>query len=138
MIGLNSVMIDSLSCNNTIAIFVSKDGVLYSLGDDLKTRTGILGLGNNYYQSSPSPIKSLFNNRMTQVSISNTQASALDHSGKIFLWGTGDGLQRNSNVPLQFKSEKVINGKQIIAASNAIIIVTGKLIHELRWWVCLH
>lgn len=122
--GLKGKRILSLSCNNKVAVCVSAEGLLYSFGDDAKARSGILGLGETYYQAFPSPIQTLAGHRVAQASVGKSHVAALTARGEVFLWGAGSGVQRKSNVPTELR-EKVA-GKQVVSARNGTVVVMGK------------
>jgi len=123
---IKGIQIISVSCNNNVAIFVSKDGTLYSFGDDLKYRFGILGLNDIYHQPSPIPIRGLLDHSVKQVSVGFSHCSALDSTGVVYIWGTS-GVQKKSNSPVLLKSERVINARQTLSSYFATIVVTSIL-----------
>ena len=123
----NITKIICLSCNNRAAIFESEDGLLYSLGDDNKTRSGILGLGDIYKAIMPTIIKSLLEKKIVQISVGFNHCTALDSNGNIYTWGSGYGIQQPSNLPLSLKIEKIDNVREVLSTRNATIILTGKL-----------
>jgi len=107
-------------------ICASSEGILYSFGDDTKTRSGVLGLGEAYFQSFPTAIQALAGHRMVQVSVGVSHVSALDATGSIFLWGTGNGVQRRTSVPVNLRTERALLGSQVLSSRNGTIIVTSK------------
>ena len=123
--NLKGKRIINLSCNSKIALCIGSDGIVYSFGDDTKGRYGVLGRGDIYYQYAPVIIQSLGKQKIVQVSIGISHASAIDLSGKIFLWGAGGGVQKRSNVPVSMKSEKGLSGKKVLNTRNGTVIVTS-------------
>jgi alpha-tubulin suppressor-like RCC1 family protein len=124
--GLRNKRIIGLSCNSKVVICVSSEGTLYSFGDDIKNRNGVLGLGEVYFQSLPTVIQALTGYKMVQVSVGDFHVSALDVTGSVFLWGTGNGVQRRSNVPVSLKMERGLVGNQVLSSRNGTIIATSK------------
>lgn len=121
--GLEKTSVAKVSCSDRAAMFVSLEGLLFSMGSDIKTRSGILGLSNLYYQGTATVVGGLRGCRVTQVSVGARHAAALDCRGNVFLWGSGSGVQTNSNVPLQLQIEKDLNGRQVLSAPNATLII---------------
>ena len=130
---LKNIKISSICCNNMVAFFLSEDGVLYSYGNDLGNSFGILGLGEVYHQSSPTPVRSLFDQRIKQISIGYSHAAALNTIGYLFTWGTGKcgqlGLYKKekTSIPTLVESAKVFSGKQVVSSYNATVLLTGIL-----------
>ena len=129
--GLKSIKISSLSCNNAVAIFLSEDGTLYSEGNDLLNKFGILGVGEIYSLTSPSPISTLFDHRIKLISVGYSHACALNSVGYLFTWGTGKrgqlghkGIEKMA-MPKLVESAKVFNGKQAICSYNVTALLTG-------------
>lgn len=72
-----------------MAHLLSNDGTLYSWGTDLK-KTGILGLGSKLFSTNrPMPNKTLFDFRISSVSVSENHCCVSDSKGCLFSWGTG-------------------------------------------------
>jgi alpha-tubulin suppressor-like RCC1 family protein len=78
------------------------EGTLYSWGNDLDNKYGVLGLGNTFKALRPFPNSSLFDYMIKNVSISETHASAVDSTGRLFCWGFGPngelGLENQTQV----------------------------------------
>ena len=131
MMPLKNVQIVSMSCNNSVAIFLSQDGTLYSYGNDLAKRYGILGLGENYHQSTPTPISALLEHRVKQVSVGLTHACALNNTGCLFTWGTGKKGQLGLNAvekattPTLVEGGKVFSARQAWCSNSATVVLTG-------------
>lgn len=128
---LKNIKISSICCNNMVAFFLSEEGALYSYGNDLGNSFGILGLGDVYHQSSPAPVRALFDQRIKQISIGYSHAAALNSVGYLFTWGTGKcgqlgllGTERTS-IPTLVESAKVFSGKQVVSSNNATVLLTG-------------
>jgi len=82
--------ITKILCNR-ICVLALSDGKLYSWGDDTENKSGLLGLGNIYYQSSPIMNPNLINYHLTNISLSNKHACAFDQiNNLLFTWGTGE------------------------------------------------
>ena len=61
---------------------------MYSWGVD-ELQTGVLGLGENCIEAiRPIPNKSLFEYKITSVSMCLNHAAACDSKGHVFAWGT--------------------------------------------------
>lgn len=56
-------MITDICCNNFAAHFLSEDGMIYSMGKDVK-KYGILGLGAQYDMPNPCPNNNLIDFRI--------------------------------------------------------------------------
>ena len=87
--ALSNIRISSLSCNNSVAMFLSEDGTVYSYGSDATHKYGILGLGEIYAQASPYPVGALLDHRIKHVSVGYSHACAVNSGGCLFTWGSG-------------------------------------------------
>lgn len=78
--------ITQILCNKICILALSgiyllkEDGKLYSWGDDTENQTGLLGLGDIYYQQSPVLNPEFINYHLTNISLSNKHACAFDQS----------------------------------------------------------
>lgn len=130
--GLLNVRISSVSCNNSLAIFLSEDGTLYSYGNDSKHKFGILGLGDIYFQANPLPVSTLFDYRIKSVSVGYFHACAVNSVGRLFTWGTGKngqlGLDRQEKktIPTLVESAKSLGSKLAVCSYNYTALLTNK------------
>ena len=137
--GLKNISVESLACNNNVAMLLSQDGTLYSYGSDLSNKFGILGLGETYIQSNPCPISSLLDHRIQQVALSNSHAAAINSVGHLFTWGTSSQGQlglltaktkkivEKTTVPVMVESVKVLNIKQVQCSNYTTAFLTSKI-----------
>lgn len=84
--------------------------MVYSWGNDIN-QTGILALGNTYYQSTPVLNNNFINKKIIDISISEQHGVALDICHHIYTWGTGNngelGLKTISKTtaPIRIETE---------------------------------
>lgn len=64
-------------CNNQVVHSITEEGLVFSWGND-RDKTGILGLGYTYNQSFPLLNTNFTNKRITDISLSNKHAAAID------------------------------------------------------------
>ena len=141
--GLRNIKISSLTCNDSVALFLSNDGIAYSYGVD-ELQCGILGLGNTFVQTTAQQIKSLINHKITQISIGNTHACAVTALGNLFTWGTGLTGQlgiknvKKTLIPTLVDCAKVFGVKQAICSQYSSAILTRLLFLTARRWIRLY
>ncbi|CAI2359903.1 unnamed protein product [Moneuplotes crassus] len=87
---LHQMKIVKIACSGNCALFLSEQGSLYSWGKD-EEHLGLLGIENEYHQSTPSAIKALKGIEIKDISLGTTHASAIDSEGKLYTWGYGEG-----------------------------------------------
>ncbi len=129
---LRSIPIQALSCNESVALFLSYDGTVYSYGND-PSRLGLLGQGEIYTVSTPQPVTKLLDHAIRQVSVGPTHACALNSLGRLFTWGTGlrgqlGREETRSTVPRPVESTKVLDVRQAVCSPSATAVVTGMLV----------
>ena len=129
---LDKVSISSISCNDKITMYLSDHGKLYVSGDDANLRSGILGLGDIYFQTSPILLDSLKSINIIDVSLGTNHVSALASSGDIYVWGYGAGVQKRSNTPLKLDTKESMHGKQVLSMRCETIILNSKIYNKLR------
>lgn len=129
--GLVNIRISSLSCNNSLAIFLSDDGTLYSYGDDTANKNGLLGLGEVYFQANPYPVSALFDYRIKHVSVGYFHACAVNSVGCLFTWGTGRngqlGLEKDQKkaIPTLVENAKTFSCKQAVCSYNYTAVLSS-------------
>ena len=121
--GLDKIEIKSVSCNGYAMAFVGANGKLYTCGDDVAERSGVLGLGEIYYQYIPTMVEKLSDQEITQVSLGRFHGSALNSKGNIFAWGIGYKIRNRHNIPVPLNNK--IIAKQILSACGALVIISG-------------
>jgi len=113
---LQNIRISHMACNNSVALFLSEDGTLYSYGEDT-LKFGLLGHGEVYSQPHPNPINSLFDHCIKHVSIGYSHACAINSSGQFFTWGTGKNGQLGIPGQEKIKIPKKVISKEKIQKS---------------------
>ena len=123
-----------MACNDFAAFFLSDDGAVYSYGDDTTSKFGILGLGESYLQSKPTPISSLLDYSIKSLCVRYSHACALSTTGFLFIWGTGNkgqlginGINKTTQPIKVNKGRKCKKFQSILCGYNYTAMLSSKL-----------
>jgi len=111
------VKVQKLVCSQTIWLFLSEVGTVYSWGSDPQ-KIGLLGLGNVYEQPKPMQILSIEESKIKSISICESHAWATDLKGKLYTWGSGAYGELghpeygNINTPTLVNIDKTVEVKE--------------------------
>ena len=141
---MGSININKISWTNKVFHFISDDGSIYSCGNDEK-HNGILGLNDIYEQKDPIINPFLKDYKIKSLSIWDNHAWAIDSSGKLFTWGTGNngelGQNKNSfsSIPTivnvkatEIKDAKVAPGYTAFKTSGGYLYILGIINFEVN------
>jgi hypothetical protein len=127
---LNQMKIVKISWGFSCALFLSKDGKIYSWGKD-PDNFGILGWENTHYLATPSLLRSLSKHKIVDFSLGAKHVCAIDKDGRLFTWGFGDqgelghGYQIiHSDVPLKVECLESYKIKKATATIGATLFLT--------------
>eukprot|EP00831_Metopus_contortus_P065115 TRINITY_DN58219_c0_g1_i1.p1 TRINITY_DN58219_c0_g1~~TRINITY_DN58219_c0_g1_i1.p1 ORF type:complete len:435 (-),score=66.28 TRINITY_DN58219_c0_g1_i1:93-1397(-) len=84
-----NIMIKSVACGEEHTAMITRDGYVYTMGNNL---FGRLGLGDKSLTHSPVPclVESLFGEQIVQVACGVSHTLALNDKGVVFAWGLGE------------------------------------------------
>ena len=89
MKAVSHLTVKSIHVSKRLALILSKDGMVYSWGEDL-TRQGLLGTGTKTTELlKPCPVGGLIDFTILKLALSDRMAVALDSKGRVFTWGCG-------------------------------------------------
>eukprot|EP01017_Pseudomicrothorax_dubius_P051331 TRINITY_DN9860_c0_g1_i6.p1 TRINITY_DN9860_c0_g1~~TRINITY_DN9860_c0_g1_i6.p1 ORF type:complete len:498 (+),score=42.78 TRINITY_DN9860_c0_g1_i6:71-1495(+) len=84
---LNRKVITDISCNQSAVLLLSQEGMVYAWGSD-NDGMGVLGLGPTKQVVTPTRLIG-FARGITEVSLGEKHACAVDMDGGLYTWGTG-------------------------------------------------
>ena len=121
--------IKQIAANDYSVHMISKNGKLFSFGNDTLYRTGVIGLGHNYTVTHPTLNPTLVDKNIVFISLSEKHCLASEENGSLYTWGSGpygeliDKIGYNVNTPILTKEQYVIKAA---AGENYTAILYNK------------
>ncbi|MDO4484539.1 MAG: hypothetical protein Q4C54_08975 [Clostridia bacterium] len=109
--GLDGAQVADVQCGNVSALFLMKDGTVYTCGYNNYGQQGIPGIGSHVFV--PTKIPGLEN--IVQVACGFGQCLARTADGKVYAWGrnsngqVGDGTRKNAAAPVLLALENIVD-----------------------------
>ncbi|KAL4476531.1 hypothetical protein ABPG74_010264 [Tetrahymena malaccensis] len=136
--GIKNSKVVKLQANRTVQIALTESGKVYVRGSD-RNSTGILGLGEDVYESREfSQIAAFQNKKIKQISLGLNHAAAIDDSDNLYIWGSGSNGQlakvnsstesvkeMSFSLPSRVEMEEMINNvKDVICNHTSTTVLT--------------
>ncbi len=133
--------ITKVQLNNASSVAVSKEGKVFTWGNNI---IGQLGIGNVVNQSLPQNITNQFGltlpDKITNVSMGVQHTGAVSQNGEVFIWGrnvegqlgTGDNVGQNAPINITNEFDSLTSGDKIInlflgGSSSTVLSQEGKV-----------
>lgn len=109
--GMGHIKIKDIRVQGNLVLILSKDGMVYAWGSD---KNGLLGIKKSSYQPKPHPNSTLIDYTITQITLSESRAGAMDSQGRVFSWGGSVSVP--TLAKLRFKASKIVAfGNKLLA-----------------------
>lgn len=139
---LLSQNIVQVSCNNSIAAFISSSGKIFTFGED-KEKFGLLGIKNCFSLIKPRELN--IDTKAANVHVGFTHVALLSSSGELYTWGSGVYGELGGNLfcerqtPTMVKSAQIFLIKQVVCGrgftafctAGGLLYVYGQLMASL-------
>ena len=131
-----------VSCNNSIAAFISSSGKIFTFGED-KEKFGLLGIKNCFSLIKPRELN--LDTKAANVHVGATHVALLSSSGELYTWGSGVHGELGGNlfcerqIPTMVKSAQIFLIKQVVCGrgftafctAGGLLYVYGQLMVSL-------